>query len=159
MELPEVLDVTATLSEYINVSRPFLLSKYHPGCEEQPLFVNARGKDARMQPKQVTYVYADATGRYLAENKWRGTGVPEVGRHSLHSARHVRGTAAVKKTGSFQIAGDANQQTEKSARIHYARFAPEDRNCRVNSFLFPGGGKKKGSNDFKTTWENGADPE
>lgn len=136
MELPEALGITSLLSEYLNVSRPFLLSECHPGCEEQPLFVNARAKCARMSAVRISTIYTAATEKHLAENKWRGTGIPQVGRHGPHSARHIRGTAVVKKTGSFQMAADANQQAELTARMHYARFSPEDRNRRVNSLLF-----------------------
>jgi hypothetical protein len=136
MELPDALGVAPILSEYLNVSRPFLLSAYHPACKDQPLFVNAKSKAARASPGQVSRIYADATEKYLAENKWRGSGIDQVRRHGPHSARHIRGTAAVKKTGSFQIAADANQQSEFTARMHYTQFLPEDRNRRVNSHLF-----------------------
>jgi|SRR5579885_70043 len=136
MELPDALGVGPILSEYLNVSRPFLLNKYHLGCEDQPLFVTAGGKAARVPPTIVSKIYAAATERHLAENKWRCSGIGQVGRHGPHSARHIRGTAAVKKSGSFQIAADANQQSEVTARKHYAQFLPEDRNRRVNSLLF-----------------------
>lgn len=70
------------------------------------------------------------------ENRWRGTGIPGVRPHAPHSVRHIRGTEAVKRTGSFQVAADANHNSEEMARKHYARFLPADRNRRVNEVLF-----------------------
>lgn len=137
MKLRNVYGLADVFSEYLNVSRLFLLKTYHPDCKEHPLFVNSgRSKTARLSPARVTSVYYEVTERHLAGNKWRGTGIPLVGRHGPHSARHIRGTAAVKKTRSFQIAGDANHHSENMARRHYALLLPEDRNRSVNDALF-----------------------
>jgi len=137
MSLPNVLGMNEILSEYLNVSRPFLLNSYYPGCEDKALFVTRKGgRSPRLSPQEVSALYRTITVRYLVENKWRGTGLPQVKPHGPHCARHIRGTASVIKTGSFQIAGDANHNSERMARQHYARFAPKNRNRRVNSVLF-----------------------
>lgn len=134
--IPNVFWLVDLMSEYLNVSRPYLLSKIHPGCEERPLFVSsAKGRSARMSARLVSLVYLRMVGRHLVENKWRGTGIPHVWPTGSHSARHIRGTATVKETGSFQLAGDANQQSELAARKHYTRFLTQDRNRRVNAIL------------------------
>lgn len=139
-EAPNVFGLVDIFKEYLTVSRPFLLNTFHPGCGEQPLFVaSVKGGSARISPEQVSSMYHRMTARYLAENKWRGTGIKGARASRPHSARHIRGTAAVKETGSFQIAGDANQHSAKTAEKYYARFATKERNQRVNKVLF---GKK-----------------
>jgi hypothetical protein len=140
--IPNVFWLVDIFKEYFNVSRPFLLSTYHPGREDRPLFVstakggNARCGNVRASARLVSAIYRRMTERHLAENKWRGTGISQVWPSGAHSARHIRGTAAVKQTGSFQLAGDANQHSASTAAKHYARFATEDRNRRVNDILF-----------------------
>ena len=137
MALPNVLGLNEIFDEYLSVSRPWLLNNYHPESKEKPLFViYGRRRSIRMSPKRVTAIYLNATADHLVENQWRGTGVPGVRRHGPHSARHIRGTTVVKKTGSFQAAGDANHNSEITARKHYARFKTKDRNKRVNDVLF-----------------------
>lgn len=137
MTLPNVLGLNEIFDEYLKVSRPWLLNQYHPVSKENPLFViYGERRSVRMSPFRVTAIYLKATGDHLAENKWRGTGIAGVRRHGPHSARHMRGTAMVKKTGSFQAAADANHNSEMIARKHYARFLTKDRNKRVNDVLF-----------------------
>jgi ribosome-binding protein aMBF1 (putative translation factor) len=137
MEVPDVYGFNEVMSIYLNESRPWILQRYHPNSTAQVLFVSGFGaKSMRLTPAIISRQYAEATELHLVENKWRGTGLPKVGRHSPHSTRHIRGTAIIKKTGSFQLAGDANHNSEKTARKHYARFATKDRTSRVNDVLF-----------------------
>ena len=132
IELLDVLGLNDILSEYLNGSRSYLLNKYFPECKETPLFVSSViSKNPRMSGNRISNIYLDATGRHLVENKYRGTGLAHVRPHRPHSARHIRGTTIVKKTGDFQIAGDANQHTECTARKYYANFKTNDRNRRV----------------------------
>ena len=135
--MPNAFGLVDIFKEYLTISRPFLLSTFHPGSGEQPLFVSAvKGGSARVSSMQVSAIYRRMAERHLAENKWRGTGIRHARASGSHSARHIRGTAAVKETGSFQIAGDANQQSARMAESHYALLAIEDRNRRVNKALF-----------------------
>lgn len=137
MEVPDVHGWSEVLTKYLTESRTWLLEHYYPECDEHPLLVTSgRGKSVRLSDNRITTIYYRATETYLVENKWRSTGIEKVGRHGPHSARHIRGTAIVKKTGSFLLAGDANQTTEKTARKHYTRFSPKDKNRRVNDALF-----------------------
>jgi hypothetical protein len=137
MEVPDVHDFNEIMTTYLKCSRPWLIENGHPEIEDHPLFVNSgRGGDIRMLPDRLAGIYASATALHLAENKWRGTGIPKVSSHRSHSVRYIRGTAVVKRTGSFQLAADANHHSEKMSRRHYARFAPKDRNSRVNDVLF-----------------------
>lgn len=137
MHVPDIFGLYKLLDEYLNVSRPWLLKNYYPECPDYPLFVASfRSKSARMVPVRISRIYTEATRKYLVENKWRGTGINNVKRHGPHSARHIRGTAIVKKTHSIQMAADANHNSEKTARQHYARYLPEERNREVNDALF-----------------------
>jgi hypothetical protein len=137
MEMPNVYGFNEIMTLYLNTSRPWLLENCQPHCIDNPLFIaSRRGKTARVTDTLISVVYSEATEAHLAENKLRGTGIPNVSRHRPHSARHIRGTAAVKKTGSFQVAADANHNSERMARNHYARFSSKDRNGRVNETLF-----------------------
>jgi hypothetical protein len=144
MELPDTFGSYEVLDEYLNVSRPFLMERYHGRCKEQPLFVTSAWAklkmsnegSARLNPQAISHIYTAATELHLAENKWRGTGLAGARKHGPHSMRHIRGTKAVKETGSFQVAADANHNSEGTARKHYARFIPRNRNRRVNKVLF-----------------------
>jgi hypothetical protein len=136
-QVPNVFWLVEIFSQYVSVSRPFLLSQCHPDCDENPLFItSARGKTARLSPESASAIYFKMVERHLMENKYRGTGISHVWACGPHSARHIRGTAIIKKTGSFKLAADANQHTESVARKHYARITTEDRNRVVNSTLF-----------------------
>jgi hypothetical protein len=137
MEVPDVYGFNEVLTEYLRESRPWLLEHYHSGCKENPLFVSSGlSKIARLSDRRISDIYYSATEIHLVENKWRDTGLQKVGRHGPHSARHIRGTTIMKKTGSAQLAGDANHNSEHTARTHYTRFVSKDRNRRVNDTLF-----------------------
>lgn len=141
MELINIFGFYELLSEYLEKSRPFLLKTYYSGDKEQALFVTAsHAKSVRVSPKLIYRIYSSATGRHLVENKCRGTGFPKVGAHGPQCTRHIRGTSIVKNGGSFQDAANANQNTERIAFGHYARWLSKDRNRRVNELLF---GKRK----------------
>jgi hypothetical protein len=148
-ELPDVFDFNETMEEYLTRSRPWLLNTFYPNEKSQPLFVHSAGaRSARMTVKNMHKALKAETERHLVENKWRGTGIRLVEAFGPHAIRHIRGTAAVKKTGSFQVAGDANQNTAKTAEKHYARFIPKDRTRRANSILFS---KKPDKKDIEET--------
>jgi hypothetical protein len=137
MELPDIYGFYDLLDEYLSISRPWLLERYHPECKEHPLFVaSMNSSSARMRPTCVSRTYSEAVTRYLVENRWRGTGYPEVKKHYSHSARHKRGTGALKITGSYQIVADSNHTSIKTAQQHYSKFEPKERNKRVNEALY-----------------------
>jgi hypothetical protein len=137
IELPNVFELNEIFSEYLNESRPYLISKCHPDSGKDPLFVSSsKGKYPELSAVRMTAVFYEETGKHLAENKYRGTGIARVWRHGPHAVRHIRGTTIVKKTGSFKMAGDANQNSESTARKHYARYNTRDRNNRVNEILY-----------------------
>lgn len=137
MELRDAFGMYSVLAEYLGVSRPFLLDRYHPGCTEQPLFVtSSRAKRARMSAELITIIFNKVSEKHFVENKSRGTGMPQVGRIGPHAVRHIRGTAAYKKTRSHQIAADANHHGVQTSRRYYTQVLPDERNRFVNDVLF-----------------------
>jgi ribosome-binding protein aMBF1 (putative translation factor) len=143
-KLPNVFGLNEVLKEYLEVSRPFLMKKYHSRSSEQPLFITSVGTGpagiepatARLRGELVSCIFTKKIEKYLVENKHRGTGVHKVKRTGPHSVRHVRGTTVYRKTRSYKLAGDANQHSERTARKHYSRFTTEERNREVNEILF-----------------------
>jgi hypothetical protein len=143
-ELPDVFGLKEIFEEYLSVSRPFLMKRYHKECHENPLFVTSSGigalsrdaASARLKSGRVSAIYRKVVERYLVENKWRGTGIARVRIHGPHAVRHIRGTKVIKETGSFQLAGDANHHSERAAREFYARWLPQDRTKKANEVLF-----------------------
>lgn len=137
MRLRNVYGLNELLREYLNVSRPWLMAHVHPGCTETPLFPSSAAHGSvRPGAPALHQVYRKAFAKYLVENKWRGTGIPGVKVTGPHSARHIRATDVIKKTGSFQLAADSIHNSEKMAKKHYARFTTTDRNEHVNETLF-----------------------
>jgi integrase len=137
MELRDAFGMYSVLTEYLKVSRPFLLERFHPNCTKHPLFVSSFAtKEARASCQLISIVFNRATEKHLVENKSRGTGIAQVGRIGPHAVRQIRGTAAYKKTGSYEIAGDANHHGAEMSRRYYTQFSPDDRNRRVNDALF-----------------------
>lgn len=138
MELPKVYGLYWVLEEYLNVSRPWLLNRYHEGRQEQVLFVNGKGsKSITLGSMQIHRIYRSAVIAHLVWNRWRGTGIRGVKPHGPHSARHIRGTAAIKLTGSMQMAADANHNSVLMAKRSYTKYLPSDRTKRVNDTFFP----------------------
>lgn len=142
--LPDKFGLYKILKEYLEVSRPFLMKRYHSRSNECPLFITSAGTGpagtepatARMKAELASTIFARKVERYLVENKYRGTGIAKVKRTGLHSVRYVRGVKTFRKTQSFQLAGDANQNSERTARRHYSRITTAERNLAVNQILF-----------------------
>lgn len=155
MDLPDAFGLYEALDEYLNVSRPWLLSHSRQGSNEQPLFVISAGcKSVRAGEAVIYQTYKRAFGKYLAGNKWRGTGLNGVRATGPHSVRHIRATTVVKKTGSFQLAADSIHNSEEMARRHYAMFTTVDRNTKASEILFGGEKNEKEQQSEKKTEEN-----
>lgn len=145
MVLPDKFGLYKRLKEYLEISRPFLMSRTHSRSNECPLFVTSAmtnpGPDGvepaslRLKAASASTIYAKKMEKHLVRNKHRGTGYPKVKKTGLHSIRHVRGTKAYKKTRSFKRAGDANQNSERTAEEHYSRFKIEERIAEVTDVL------------------------
>jgi hypothetical protein len=142
--LPDIFGLYATLNEYLEVSRPFLMNRYHSRSREQALFIKSSGTGpvesepatARLSAKQASATYANKVEIYLVENKHRGTGIAKVRKTGMHSVRHLRCMTAIRETGSFMLGGDSIQITEKTALKHYSRRTTAERNLEVNQILF-----------------------
>lgn len=140
-KLPDVHGLNEVFKEYLETSRPFLMKRYVSESNEQPLFIKNKtsrteSTSPRLGDKAISRVYVKNLEKYLVENKHRGTGLRKVKRAGPHSVRHVRGTTVYRKTGSYKLAGDANQHSERTARKHYSRSTTEERNQKVSKILF-----------------------
>jgi hypothetical protein len=145
MVLPDKFGLYKRLKEYLEVSRPFLMSRTHGPSNEHPLFPTSAETEqepdgvepasARLKAASASAIYAKKMEKHLVRNKHRGTGYPKVQKTGLHSIRYVRGTKAYKKTRSFKRAGDANQNSERTAEEHYSRFKIEERIAEVTEVL------------------------
>jgi hypothetical protein len=145
MVLPDKFGLYKRLKEYLEVSRPFLMSRTHGPSNEYPLFPTSAETEpepdgvepasARLKAASASTIYAKKMEKHLVRNKHRGTGYPKVQKTGLHSIRYVRGTKAYKKTRSFKSAGDANQNSERTAEEHYSRFKIEERIAEVTEVL------------------------
>lgn len=137
MRLPKAYGLYHLLDEYLNISRPWLMQRYQPGCKEHPLFPISRPSQyARLRPVNIHQIYKKAITKYLVENRWRGTGIPGVKPTGPHSARHIRATDTLKKTRSFQLAADSIHNSERTTRARYTMFLTTDRNDQINEILF-----------------------
>lgn len=137
-KLPNKLGLYKLLKEYLETSLPFLMKTYHSQSSEQPLFpkTKAFSTSPRLDDRLISHIYAKNVEKYLVENKHRGTGLHKVKRSGPHSVRYVRGTTIYRKTGSYKLAGDANQHSERTARRHYSRITTKERNQKVSNILF-----------------------
>jgi transcriptional regulator with XRE-family HTH domain len=141
--LPDKYGLYEALKEYLEDSRPFLMKKYPRPTDERPLFVTSAStlrtgrvvETPRLKAERVSAVYSSKVERYLVENKHRGTGIAKVRKTGIHSLRHVRGVKVYRKTRSFKLAGDANQNSEHTAKRHYSRTTIAERNLEVNKVL------------------------
>src|SRR5437868_3459229 len=77
--LPDVFGLNEVFKEYLEVSRPFLMKKYHSQSSEQPLFVisfrtrttRAESISPRLTDWRVSSIFADMIEKHLVENKHR----------------------------------------------------------------------------------------
>lgn len=142
-KLPDEYGLNEVFKEYLNDSRPYLMKRYYEHTNEPALFISfpykrrgAKPAPPRLSEKQMSAIYAKNVEKHLVENKFRGTGIPKVKKTGPHSVRHARGTTVFRITGSYKLAGDANQNSERTARKNYSRITNEERNRGVNEILF-----------------------
>ena len=66
--------------------------------------------------------------RYGIYNPWTERGaIPGLMSHGPHSVRDVLATHVLKRTGSYEQASYAIQDTPATVAAHYGRFLPQDK--------------------------------
>ncbi len=118
----------ARLDAYLDVHRARLLG---PAKDPGLLFVR-RVTQARMDAAYDQTKFYEAwrlaIQKYGIRNPWTGRGAVEgLLPHGPHNVRDVLATHILKKTGSFEQASYAIQDTPETVADHYGRFLPQDK--------------------------------
>lgn len=130
IELHDVHNLYDKIHEYIEVSRPILLDStasdiFFVASKERPMFTTSAFHTN----------YTDLTRYYLAYNPYLSRGILGVKPHGPHAVRDIIATSIIKKTGNYEWAAYAIQDSVATVMRHYARFTPEDKGRLVNMLL------------------------
>lgn len=123
--LPDLGDLYRWIADYIARCRPLLLA----GAPDLGVFfiktVNASSRDAAYSQQTLYEAWRLTIQRYGIYNPWTGRGaIPGLLPHGPHSVRDVLATHILKKTGSYEQASYAIQDTPDTVAAHYGRFLP-----------------------------------
>jgi hypothetical protein len=126
--LPDLGGLYERLEHYIARQRRIL-----PGPADDPgtLFVKTvklSSRDAAYDQTTFYEAWRLAIGRYGVFNPFTGRGaIKGLLPHGPHNVRDVLATHILKKTGSFEQASYAIQDTPAMVAQHYGRFLPQDK--------------------------------
>lgn len=126
--LPDLLDLYHHIDAYVSRHRAALLGEVKdPGT----FFVKttkSNTKDAAYDISSFYDVWRLTIQRYGIYNPYTGRGaIKGLLPHGPHNVRDVLATHILKKTGSYEQASYAIQDTPEMIRSHYGRFLPEDK--------------------------------
>jgi len=126
--LPDLLDLYHYIEAYVSRHRAALLGETKdPGT----FFVKttkSNTKDATYDISSFYDVWRLTIQRYGIYNPYTGRGaIKGLLPHGPHNVRDVLATHILKKTGSYEQASYAIQDTPEMIRSHYGRFLPEDK--------------------------------
>jgi integrase len=135
--------VTPWIDEYLSHARNFMIeqrSLIANGSKNEPdegfLFISSQiGKHQRLSYASATIIVQNFSERYLVYNSLTGRGIRGVETFRIHAVRHIVATHVLKQTGSFADAGVAIQDSEFTARKHYARYLPSDRDKKIRKII------------------------
>lgn len=136
LQLPDVGNLYNHLEAYIDRHRMILLGGApDPGT----LFVKSastRTRDAAYNQTTFYEAWRQTIQRYGIYNPYTGCGAIEgLLPHGPHNVRDVLATHVLKKTGSYQQASYAIQDTPEMVAKHYGRFLPEDKSAMAARIL------------------------
>jgi hypothetical protein len=134
--LPDLADLYAHIDTYIDRDRALLLgSARDPGT----FFIKSvKSSSAKAEYDQNTFYEAwrHTIQRYGVYNPWTGRGaIAGLLPHGPHNVRDVLATHILKKTGSFEQASYAIQDTPDIVAKHYGRFLPENKAALAAAIL------------------------
>ncbi|MET4687435.1 hypothetical protein ABIA13_001880 [Sinorhizobium fredii] len=126
--LPDLLDLYKYINAYVERHRAALLA----GAPDPGTFfvktVKATSKDAEYDQTPFYEAWRLIIQRYGIYNPYTGRGaIKDLLPHGPHNVRDVLATHILKKTGSYEQASYAIQDTPEMIRSHYGRFLPEDK--------------------------------
>jgi hypothetical protein len=126
--LPGLGGVYERLKRYITLQRRLLLG---PAEDPGTLFVKTvklSSRDAAYDQNTLYEAWRLAIQRYGIFNPYTGRGaIKDLLPHGPHNVRDVLATHILKKTGSFEQASYAIQDTPAMVAQHYGRFLPQDK--------------------------------
>lgn len=134
--LPDLGDLYRYVEAYIDKHRRILLAGApDPGA----LFVksvSSRSRDASYDQSTFYEAWRLAIQRYGVFNPYTGRGaIKGLLPHGPHNVRDVLATHVLKRTGSYQQASYAIQDTPEMVAKHYGRFLPEDKAAMAAQIL------------------------
>lgn len=126
--LPDLLDLYKYIDAYVGRHRAALLGDIaDPGT----FFVKTtkvNTKDAAYDQISIYEAWRLTIQRYGIYNPYTDRGaIKGLLPHGPHNVRDVLATHILKKTGSYEQASYAIQDTPEMVRSHYGRFLPEDK--------------------------------
>lgn len=128
MTLPDLGGLYYHIEAYIQDHRPLLLGEARdPGT----FFVKttkANTRDAAYDQNTFYEAWRLTIQRYGIFNPFTGRGaIKGLLPHGPHNVRDVLATHILKKTGSYEQASYAIQDTPEMVAKHYGRFLPQDK--------------------------------
>ncbi|HEX8249942.1 MAG TPA: hypothetical protein VF599_17350 [Pyrinomonadaceae bacterium] len=134
--------LTTLIDEYLLDARAHLVKQWNVAERKNShrdggfFFVSSsHGKRQGLSGDAGALVVRNFSRIHLVYNPLTGTGIKGVECFGMHAVRHIVATHILKKTGSFADAGAAIQDSEITARRHYARYLPSDRDKRFRSLI------------------------
>jgi hypothetical protein len=136
LTLPDLNNLYLSIEQYIDYHRPLLL-----GANSDPgtFFVkNGRteGRRAEFSSAEFYLAWKTIIRRYGIHNPYTGQGaIAGLLPHGPHNIRDVVATHILRRTGSYELASFAIQDTVEAVTRHYGRFLPQEKSARSAAIL------------------------
>jgi hypothetical protein len=129
LRLPDYGGLYVQIIAYLTVHRPLLLAEAEdPGTFFVKTVRNSHLDRAHYEEAAFYTAWRRAIERYGVYNPYTGRGaVKGLLPHGPHNVRDVLATHILKRTGSYEHAGYAIQDTPEMVARHYARFLPHEK--------------------------------
>jgi hypothetical protein len=131
MTLPDLEGLYGWIKRYIEIDRLRLLDTH---SDPHTFFVRAYRENIHPSYDEHSFskLWSTFIQRYGIYNPYTGRGAIEgLLCHGHHAVRSVLATHLIKKTGSYELASYAIQDTVKTVMKRYGRFLPHEKLARV----------------------------
>ncbi len=126
--LPDVAGLYDYIDEYVRKSRRLLLADANDPGTFFVKSVKSNSTSAEYDDQSFYVAWRLIISRYGVFNPYTGNGaIPGLLPHGPHNIRDVLATEVLKRTGSFEKASYAIQDTVAVVAKHYGRFLPKDK--------------------------------
>jgi hypothetical protein len=134
--LPDLGNLYSHIDEWIDHHRPLLLG----GARDPGTFfvktIKRSSSDAAYDQNTFYEAWRLMIQRYGIFNPYTGRGaIAGLLPHGPHNVRDVLATHILKKTGSYEQASYAIQDTPDMVAKHYGRFSPQDKAAMAAKIL------------------------